>query len=460
MSALAFAYDEAGIVALGDCYEPLLELLGATDLGALRQRCTRELARLGVTFRGRPFAIDPVPRLLGHAEWELLRAGLEQRVRALGAFVADVYGARRIVEAGTIEARVVDGSADYEPALRGRWPAAAVAIPIAGLDIVRDPAGGFQVLEDNVRTPSAFAYGVAARRVTELLHWSGPDRWDAVDVLVTGLRRTVRAAAPAGVEDPRVVVLSDGPHSPIWFEHVAVARWLEAPLVGLGDLERRGPRLFMRDGGARVPVDVVYRRLDEERLRDEDGRATEVGELLLEPWLAGRLGLVNPFGTGVADDKLMHAHVETMIRFYLGESPLLRSTRTFDLSCPVHRERVLGALRDHVVKPRIGQAGRDVTIGADADDGELRRVAARVRAAPDQWIAQPTVVPSHHPTLVGARLEPRHVDLRPFVLSTPERVEAVPGAVTRYATGAGGLLMNFSRGGSVKDTWTLRSPTT
>jgi uncharacterized circularly permuted ATP-grasp superfamily protein len=373
-------------------------------------------------------------------------------VRALSAFVADVYGEQRIIEAGVVPASVLDGAEGFEPDLRGRWPAGAEPVPIAGLDVVTGPDGVPVVLEDNLRTPSGLAYAMAAERaVAQALPLAPPPRVLLRDALLPALR----ALVPAG---QHAVVLTDGEAAATHWEHRTLAGLLGARLATPDRLRRRGAELWVQEGddGPASRVEAVYRRADEDRLRDEHGRATWLSELLLEPWLAGRLTLVNPPGTGVADDKLAYAHVEAMVRFYLGEEPLVRSIPTLDLADPAQRDALLADLRGHVVKPRFGQGGTGVVIGAHALEADLQRTAAAVLEDPERWIAQPLVPLSLHPTVIDGRLEPRHVDLRPFVLTGPDGPRALPGGLTRMAWDAGALVVNSSSDGGAKATWVLR----
>ena len=441
-------------------YERVLGALGETDLGALRRRVWARMAAIGATFGSQPFGVDPVPRILAADEWSALAAGLTQRVRALNAFVRDAYGERRIVAAGVMPAHAIEQADGYEPDLRGRLPADAVPIPVAGLDIVRDSGGTLRVLEDNLRMPSGYAYAVAAREaVLEALpDGAAEPRHDLVAGVAPALARALRDAAPGGGSDaPCIVVLSDGAGGATWYEHETAARWLGIAAVTPRQLRRRGPDVVatLPDGRERR-VDVVYRRLDEERLRDERGRPTWLAELLLEPWLTGRIGVVNAFGTGVADDKLAHAFVEAMVRFYLHEEPLLRSVPTLDPSDPAVRRRVLADPRAHVVKPRSGEGGRGVVVCAHADAADVEAAMASLEREPECWVAQETVALSHHPTVVDGRLAPRHIDLRPFVFCTRTGATAVPGGLTRVAWEAGALVVNSSQAGGAKDTWVLR----
>jgi carboxylate-amine ligase len=458
------AYDEAW-AAPGvprPHYAALLGRLRDADLGALAAEVSRRTADAGVAFGEGAgpgsFAVDLVPRILTATEWSNLAAGLEQRVRALNLFLADAYGERRIVEAGVLDAAVIDDAEGYEPELQGRLPPAAVPAAVAGLDVVRDPAGRLFVLEDNLRTPSGFAYAVAARDAVDAvlrdvaagLDDPGPPVRDAI-------RDALRSAAPArAAGDPSVVVLSDGPRASSWWEHAQVADWLGLPAVTLADLEARDGRIWTRaPDGRRRAVDVVYRRCDEDRLRDDAGRLTPPAHLLLEPWLSGAVSVVNAFGTGLGDDKLVHAHVEAMIGFYLGEEPLLPSVPAADLADPAALDAVLADLRPFVVKPRHGAGGEGVVVCAHAEDADLESLAGELCTHPEDFIAQRTILLSRHPTVVDGRLEPRHVDLRPYVVSTAAGARTLPGGLTRVALDEGALVVNSHQNGGAKATWVL-----
>jgi uncharacterized circularly permuted ATP-grasp superfamily protein len=334
----------------------------------------------------------------------------------------------------------------------------AAPVAIAGLDIVCDEDGTLRVLEDNCRAPSGFCYAAATRRaVTAPLAYDGPGPRELCDALRDLLGRTLRDAAPAGVADPFAVVLTDGRASGTGWEHEQIARLTGARLVTLQDLRLRdGSLLACGADGRTRRVDVLYRRSDEDRLRDDEGAPTELARLVLEPWLGGRLGLVNAFGTGVGDDKLAHAYVPEMVRFYLGEEPLLASVRTLQLGRPELLAEVLDDLRAHVVKPRHGAGGRGVVVCAHADEEALAGVREQLHRAPEAFVAQRTVTLSCHPTINDAgRLEPRHVDLRPFIFSGAGWRRALPGGLTRVALQAGTLVVNSSQNGGGKDTWVL-----
>ena len=421
------------------------------DLPALRASVRGALDGRGVSFRAdggdAEFHLCPVPRVFGADEWAPLEAGLAQRVRALDAFVADVYGPRRAVAEGVVPARLIESSEGYEPAMQGVCPPGGTWIGIAGLDLVRDGSGELLVLEDNLRTPSGFAYAVEARRAV-LAGLDVPEERmpRSLAGLPALLRDTLLGAAPEDAEDPYVVVLTDGKDNSAAFEHAWTAKQLGVALAEPHELELRGD-VLRHDGRA---VDVVYRRTN------ADTVDTEVGRLLVPPLRAGTLGLINAFGTGVADDKLAHAYVEDMVRFHLGEEPLLRSVPTFDLCVPEQLERALDELETLVVKPRLGHGGHGVVVCPHADREDVERMRAQIIAQPEDYIAQPTIEISLHPTLIGDELAPRHVDLRPFVFLRGEgKVAVMPGGLTRVAFGEGAMVVNSTQNGGAKDTWVL-----
>jgi carboxylate-amine ligase len=327
---------------------------------------------------------------------------------------------------------------------------------MSGLDVVRDGGGHYLVLEDNVRTPSGLAYMEAVRDVMEeRLHESVHEPKRSIAPLYEILGAALRAAAPEDVDEPSVVVLSDGPSNSAWFEHETIARRLDVPLVALADLEPRGGRLYARVGPRLRPVDVLYRRTNEDRLMNADGRPTALAEALLGPLRQGTLACFNAFGTGLADDKLVHAYVEDMVRFYLGEEPLIRSVPTYDLGNPDERILALSRLDELVVKPRTGFGGHGVVIVPHASRDDRHRIEHEIRRHPNRYIAQETIALSRHPTICGDRLQPRHVDLRPYVVTAGDDVTVIPGGLTRVAFDAGALVVNSSQNGGGKDTWVL-----
>jgi uncharacterized circularly permuted ATP-grasp superfamily protein len=301
------------------------------------------------------------------------------------------------------------------------------------------------------------AYLLAARAALSATLPPGFPRPRPIDPLLYELLgATLRAAAPAGREaDPTIVVLTDGPDNVAYYEHSCLARGLGVALVTPADLEPDGDALNVRLPGGEVRrVDVVYRRTDEDRVRDEHGRMTAVAELLMPGWLAGGIGLVNAFGNGVADDKLAHGHVEDFVRFYLEQEPLVRSVPTLALDSPQAGREAIGRLSELVVKPRHGHGGAGVTIGSHADEAQLDHTRAELERRPEQYIAQPIVPLSRHPTVIEGRLELRHVDLRPFAFFG-DHVSLLPGGLSRVAFTAGEMVVNSSQNGGGKDTWVL-----
>lgn len=439
------------------------DLFGRFDASAFTDAADRirsELERRGVVFGGtdpHPFAVDPVPRLIDHEEWASIEAGLIQRVRGLNAFLGDVYGARRIVEAGVIPARVIDGAEWFEPVMADSG-SASVRAQVAGPDLVRCADGELRVLEDNLRAPSGLAYLLAAREAIAPLILASGLRPRGLDPALAALGDALRAAAAPNVADPCVVLLTDGPDSSAFFEHRELARRLDLRMATAADLVRDGDSLLLR-GEAEGPTDeevhVIYRRVDDECLTGPDGEPTALGDLLIEPLRAGRLGCVNSPGSGIGDDKAVHTYVDRMIDFYLGEAPLLASVPGYDLGDPEQFEEALPRLRELVIKPRSEFGGSGVLVGPMAGEREQAEMLDLVRARPEDFVAQEPVALSTHPTLVDGELRSRHVDLRPFVISGSEETTVVPGGLTRFAREEGEMVVNSGRGGGAKDTWVL-----
>ncbi len=456
-------FDE-GLAAGRHATEPdrrVQDAIADIGLGELSAAVAGDTRRRGISFgndrQDAAFRIDPIPRVIDAAEWRGLSDGVAQRVRALELFVRDVYSDRQIIRAGIVPGRVLAGARHYEPRLVRMAQGIRTWITVAGLDLVRDGDGAFMVLEDNVRTPSGIAYAVATSEVLRA-HLPPPPglRVRSLDDAFRTLGEALRSAAPhAAREDPVVVLVSDGSRNSAFYEHAAIARHLGLPLVLPDQLSVRGGRLFARLAHGEQAIDVVYRRTDEDRLADDHGRPTRIARLLLEPILGGTLACVNGFGTGVADDKLLHAYVEEMVRFYLGEEPLLRSVPTYDPAQPGMLEMILGRIDELVIKPRTGHGGYGVVIGPHARPEDLRATAAALIRAPKSFVAQETIMLSRHPTVTDGRMEPRHIDLRPFAISSGETVHVLPGGLTRVAFDAGALVVNSSQNGGSKDTWVL-----
>ena len=423
------------------------QALAGVDLATLATAAAQAVADVGMEVVGadgpEPLRVDPVPRVLDGAEWDRLAAGLAQRVRALEAFLRDPS---RAVAAGVVPADVVTTCLWSEGA-----PAPA-AVGVAGPDVVRTSSGELVVLEDNLRTPTLMGYAETTRTLVQELV-PGPARPYAAD-LVPALSAVLRAAAP-DVDEPVVAVLGDQRGTNVRWEPARVAHLLGVPLVDLDELTAVGDRLRLPDGRL---VDVLWRRTSEERLRGDDGRLNRLGEALWPGLSAGRLRVVNPFGTGLADDKRTYPCVEDLVRFELGQQPLVRSVRCFDLGRAADLDLALERLDELVLKPRTGSGGRGVTVMARASAQRRREARVAVLRAPAEWVAQEPVLLSTCPTVSGSRLEDRHVDLRPCVLSDGTSVTVLPGGLTRVAPRPGELVVNLSQGGAVKDTRVVDRP--
>jgi carboxylate-amine ligase len=434
-------------------YAAVLDELAGRDLAALRRRLDAEVAAAGMfagsAGRRSAFIVDAVPRILPGAEWRRLEAGLAQRVRALDAFVADAQGERRAFAAGVVPEDVLAGCIHDEPEAR-EIPPAPVRIGVAGIDVVRDATGELRVLEDNVRTPAGPAVAQVCGEVLRR-HVAAAPLPLRPDGVAPALWRVLRAQA--GGEDPVVVLLHDGERGSAGADVAALARLLGVALVEPEDLVAAGDRLLLRDG--RRQVDVVYRRTSEERLRRDDGAPTELAELLLGPLRAGTVRCMNAFGAGVADDKRLYAHVDALVRFFLDEEPLVRGVETFDLRRPDVRDWVADRLDALVLKPRAGAGGHGVLIGPRASTAQLVRARRALAEDPGAWVAQELVMLSTHPTVVGGTLEPRHVDLRAFVLFDGAEARVLPAALSRFPRDRGELVVNTGQGGGTKDTWVL-----
>jgi carboxylate-amine ligase len=417
-----------------------------------------DIAGMGMTFRSiegdERFVVDPVPRVVDADEWAHVERGLAQRARALNAFVADVYGERRIVREGVVPERVVETAPYFEPLMDGVRPPHDLWIGVAGPDLVRTASGELQVLEDNVRSPSGFVYALAIREALSARLGGVGELVRPLDEAPDWLAETFSAATPVAAGDhPQAVVLTDGPHSSAYWEHRWLATHLGLPLAEQYELEQRDGQVWLRPPGAptRRRVEVLYNRTSTDRLD------STLGQLLLEPLRTGAVGMVNAFGTGVADDKLVHAYVEDMIRFYLAAEPELRSVQTLDLGRPELLEDALDHFDELVVKPRRGYGGIGVVICRDAPPAEVEAARRAVRAHPAGYIAQRLVSLSTHPTVIDGHLERRHVDLRPYVfLGAGAETHVMPGGITRVALQEDGLIVNASQNGGAKDTWVLR----
>ncbi|QEO08968.1 circularly permuted type 2 ATP-grasp protein [Protaetiibacter larvae] len=419
----------------------------------------------GVTFdfagEERPFPLDAVPRVIEQAEWAGVEAGVKQRVKALEAFLSDVYGTQRAVLDGVIPAGLISSSSHFHREAAGIEPANGVRIQVSGIDLIRDEAGTWRVLEDNVRVPSGVSYVISNRRV---MAQTLPELFVSMRVRPVGdypqrLLGALRASAPEGVEDPTVVVLTPGVYNSAYFEHTLLARLMGVELVEGRDLFCSGGRVYMRTTAGPTRVDVIYRRVDDEFLDPLQFRADS---MLGSPglMLAARLGnvtIANAIGNGVADDKLVYTYLPDLIRYYLSEEPLLPNVQTWRLEEAGALEEVLDRLDELVVKPVDGSGGKGLVVGPDASREELDQLRTRLQRDPRGWIAQPVVQLSTIPTLVDDGLRPRHADLRPFAVNDGSDIWVLPGGLTRVALPEGQLVVNSSQGGGSKDTWIVGS---
>jgi uncharacterized circularly permuted ATP-grasp superfamily protein len=456
----------AGPDVARDAYRDIHTALSRMTQAELRGR-TEALASSylaqGVTFdfagEERPFPLDAVPRVIPQAEWVTVEAGVKQRVLALERFLADVYGEQRAVKDGVIPARLISSSEHFHREAAGIVSANNVRIQVSGIDLIRDEQGAWRVLEDNVRVPSGVSYVISNRRV---MAQTLPELFMSMRVRPVGdyphrLLGALRAAAPEGVEDPTVVVLTPGVYNSAYFEHTLLARLMGVELVEGRDLFCSGGRVWMRTTAGPTRVDVIYRRVDDEFL---DPLLFRADSMLGSPgiMLAARLGnvtIANAVGNGVADDKLVYTYLPDLIRYYLAEDAILPNVDTWRLEDPGALEEVLDRLDELVVKPVAGSGGKGLVVGPDASKEELDELRVHLRADPRGWIAQPVVQLSTIPTLVDDGLRPRHADLRPFAVNDGTDVWVLPGGLTRVALPEGQLVVNSSQGGGSKDTWVV-----
>jgi uncharacterized circularly permuted ATP-grasp superfamily protein len=424
--------------------------------------------RVGITFAvygddagtERLIPFDIIPRVIPASEWAFLDRGLKQRVRALNAFIHDVYHQQRIVRAGIIPAEQVFLNAQYRPEMQGVEVPQDIYCHIAGVDVVRAGAGEFFVLEDNLRVPSGVSYMLENRKMMMRLF---PDIFARIPVAPVAhyadvLLENLRSVAPRGVSDPVVVVMTPGMYNSAYFEHAFLAQQMGVELVEGRDLFVDENLVFMRTTQGPKRVDVIYRRVDDDFLDPLNFRVdSSLGVAgLLNCYRAGNVTLCNAIGTGVADDKSIYPYVPEMIRFYLSEEPILNNVMTYQCRKPSELSYVLANLKDLVVKEVHGAGGYGMLVGPASTTAEIERFAERVKANPGNYIAQPTLALSACPTYVESGIAPRHIDLRPYVLCGKD-ISIVPGGLTRVALREGSLVVNSSQGGGTKDTWVLEN---
>jgi uncharacterized circularly permuted ATP-grasp superfamily protein len=449
-------------------YQPFSEWLSGTDHAQLMQK-SREaemlFRRVGITFNvygdeagaERLIPFDVVPRILAATEWRVLSAGVIQRVTALNAFLNDLYHDQEIIKAGIVPASILENEM-YRPEMQGVDVPGGIYAHIAGVDIVRTAENEFYVLEDNLRTPSGVSYMLEDRKMMMRLFPELFRRYAVAPVehYPQVLLNNLRAVAQPGVYDPTVVLLTPGAYNSAYFEHAFLAQQMGIELVEGQDLFCKDNAVFMRTTEGPKRIDVIYRRIDDDFLDPlsfrEDSMLGVPG--LVSVYRNGGVTLANAIGTGVADDKSTYTFVPDMVRFYLGEEPILSNVPTYKLENADDRSYVLEHLAELVVKEVQGSGGYGMLVGPAASKQQIEEFRARILAEPDNYIAQPTLALSTCPTLVEAGVAPRHVDLRPFVLSG-KTVTLVPGGLCRVAMREGSLVVNSSQGGGTKDTWVL-----
>jgi uncharacterized circularly permuted ATP-grasp superfamily protein len=460
-------YDAAG--AVRPHYRAYADWLAATAPERIvRKRAEADIAfhRVGITFavygeeagKERLIPFDIIPRIIPAKEWKTLRQGLRQRVKALNAFLHDIYHDQHILDAGHIPREQVLNNAQFRPEMKGIDVPAGIYAHIAGVDLVRAGEGEFYVLEDNLRVPSGVSYMIEDRKMMMRLF---PELFSRQKIAPVQhypdmLLENLRTVAPQGVQNPTVVLLTPGAYNSAYFEHTFLAQQMGVELVEGRDLFVKDETVYMRTTQGPQRVDVIYRRLDDDFLDPLAFRKDSMLGVpgLLTAYRAGNVTLANAIGTGVADDKSIYPYVPEMIRFYLGEEPILNNVPTYMLRKPDDLKYVLDHLPELVVKEVHGAGGYGMLVGPASTTGQIEAFRQRIIAAPEKYIAQPTLALSNCPTFVESGIAPRHLDLRPFVLSG-KTIDMVPGGLTRVALREGSLVVNSAQGGGTKDTWVL-----
>jgi uncharacterized circularly permuted ATP-grasp superfamily protein len=446
----------------------LVEHLRALEPAELRER--QNLAEIdilaqGITFtvysdgRGidRAWPFDIIPRVIAASEWRRIEAGLTQRLRAINHFIDDLYHDQRIVADGVFPTDLLEHSVNFRPECRGVSPAHGVWAHISGSDLVRGADGTMYVLEDNLRVPSGVSYMLENRAISKRVFadlFAEQSIWP-VDSYTDELNRMLASIAPQGVDAPTIAVLTPGIYNSAYFEHSFLAQRIGAALVEGADLVVGDDDcVYMRTIGGRERVHVIYRRVDDLFLDPEVFRPDSTLGVpgLMRAWRAGNVGIANAPGAGVADDKVVYAWVPDIIRYYLGEEALIPNVPTYRCYYPDEREYVIEHIDQLVVKPANESGGYGLLIGDRATRAELDAHLARIEADPRNWVAQPILALSTVPTLCDEGIEPRHVDLRPFILSGATQ-SVTAGGLTRVALRKGSLIVNSSQGGGSKDTW-------
>ena len=474
MTSRAAPWDE--LRDTGDVPRPaargLFEVLDGLELDELRTRqaaATADIQTMGITFtvysdgRGidRSWPFDVIPRVIEAGEWARIAKGLEQRLVALNRFIDDVYNDQRVIADGVFPRELLDGSINFRPECKGVQPRFGVWAHISGSDLVRDADGTVYVLEDNLRVPSGVSYVLENRAISKRAFPEvfARQRIAPVDSYTEELSKLLVSLAPDEVADPSVVVLTPGIFNSAYFEHSFLAQRMGATLVQGTDLVvADDDRVFMRTIDGLEPVDVIYRRIDDLFLDPETFRPDSTLGVpgLMRAWKSGRVAIANAPGAGVADDKVVYAWVPDLVRYYLGEEPVIANVPTHRCLYADERAFVIENLRDLVVKPANESGGYGIVIGNRATDTQLEAVASAINEDPRNWVAQPIIQLSTAPTLCEEGVEPRHVDLRPFIL-TGATSYVTAGGLTRVALVKDSLIVNSSQGGGSKDTWIIEA---
>jgi uncharacterized circularly permuted ATP-grasp superfamily protein len=448
----------------------MLDRLGPEELSALQRVAEVEILTMGITFTvysdganlDRAWPFDLIPRVISGDEWSRVERGLVQRLIALNRFIDDVYNEQRVIADGVFPAELLDGSANYREQCRGVHPAFGVWAHVSGSDLVRDDDGVMYVLEDNLRVPSGVSYLLENRAVAKRVFAEVFQQQNIrpVDAYTDELNKLLSSLAPDGVTQPQIVVLTPGVFNSAYFEHSFLAERMGAELVEGADLVVGDDEcVYMRTIGGSERVHVIYRRIDDLFLDPEVFHAHSTLGVpgLMRAWKAGKVAIANAPGSGVADDKVVYAWVPDLIRYYLGEEPLIPNVPTYRCMYDDERRFVIDNIGDLVVKPANESGGYGILIGNRATATELADAIAAIEAEPRNWVAQPIIALSTVPTIVDGAIEPRHVDLRPFIL-TGARSYVTAGGLTRVALPKGSLVVNSSQGGGSKDTWILDLP--
>lgn len=449
-------------------YRLLAEHLQKTgDLAAKHRQATLALHTEGVTFTTynenpdgveRIWPFDVIPRVIPDAEWKVIEAGLKQRVRALNLFLGDVYGARKILTDGVLPAALIDQSKDYRPEIRGIIPPQEIRTHISGIDIVRDEDGRYLVLEDNLRVPSGVSYMIENRVVERrvLPEFFSRYRVRRVEHYPALLLQALRNVSPRGKNKSEIVVLTPGIYNSAYFEHTFLAKEMGVELAEGRDLVVQNDIVYLKTTHGLKRVDVIYRRIDDLFLDPLFFQTDSVLGVpgLIGAWRAGNVALANAVGNGIADDKAIHPHVPQMIRYYLGEEPILDNVPTYELTREEDKAYVLDNIERMVVKAVSESGGYGMLIGPASTRASRAEFVKAIEDNPRNYIAQPVIPLSRHLCYLDGALESRHIDLRPFVIYG-EEIEVVPGGLTRVALRKGSLVVNSSQGGGSKDTWVL-----